>query len=158
MKVNKLSIVYALERSYLVSNNPTLRTAFNVEVSTVQSCTCFDFAKNGHRVLCKHILLIVPHILNGKDIEPSLRMRFIEENDLQSLFDASGKDIKHQFLREQPIGKRKDFHAILAEHACFTQPQIWKVQKKCKQLAKCTNSCCRKIINVGTECLSSKVL
>ena len=33
-------------------------------------------------------------------------MRFIEEYDLQSLIDAAGKDIKHQFLREQPTGKR----------------------------------------------------
>ena len=50
----------------------------------------------------------------------------MEENDLQSLLDAVRKDIKHQLLREQPTGKRKDFHAILAEHACFSQPQIWK--------------------------------
>ena len=53
----------------------------------------------------------------------------MEENDLQSLLDAARKDIKHQLLREQPTGKRKDFHAILSEHACFTQPQIWKVRK-----------------------------
>ena len=45
---------------------------------------------------------------------------------------APGKDIKHQFLHEQPIGKRKDSHAILAEHACFTLTQISKVQKKCR--------------------------
>ena len=35
----------------------------------------------------------------------------------------------------------------------LTQSQIWKVQKKCKWLAKCTNSRCRKIINVGIECI-----
>ena len=51
----------------------------------------------------------------------------MEENDLQSLLDAARKDIKHQLLREQPTGKRKDFHAILAELACFSQPQTWKV-------------------------------
>ena len=68
---------------------------------------------------------------------------------MQSLFYAAGKDIKHQFLRKQPTGKRKDFHVILAEHATFTQPQIWKEQKK--QLAKYTNSRCRKVTNVGTE-------
>ena len=67
MKVSKSSIINALKRSYLVSNSPTSRTAFNVEISTVQSCTCSDFAKNGHRVLCKHILFIVLHVLNGKD-------------------------------------------------------------------------------------------
>ena len=95
----------------------------------------------------------VIHVLNGNDLEPSLRICFIEENVLQSLFDAAGKDIKHQFSREQPVGKRKDFHAIFAENACFTQSQIWKVQKKCKWLAKCTNGLCRKIINVGIECI-----
>ena len=42
---------------------------------------------------------------------------------------APGKDIKHQFLYEQPIGKRKDSHAILAERACFTPTQISKLQK-----------------------------
>ena len=72
---------------------------------------------------------------------------------MRSLFDTAGKDIKHQFLREQPTGKRMDFHAIFSEHACFTQPQIWKVQKKCKWSTKCTNSQSRKIINVGTECI-----
>ena len=46
-----------------------------------------------------------------------------------------------------------DFHAIFSEHACFTHPQIWKVQKKCKWLAKYTNSRCRKVINIGTECI-----
>ena len=39
MKVNKSSIINALKRSYLVSNSPTSRTAFNVEISTIQSCT-----------------------------------------------------------------------------------------------------------------------
>ena len=99
MKVNKSLIINALKRSYLVSNSPTPRRAFNVEMSTVQSCTCSVFAKNGHRVLCKHILFIVLHLLNGKDLEPSLRIHFIEKNDLRRLFDAAGKDIKHQFLR-----------------------------------------------------------
>ena len=151
MKVNKSFITNALERSYLVSNSLTSRTAFIVEIITVQLCTCYDFAKNGTRVLCKHILFIVLHVLNGKDLEPSLLICFIEENDLRRLFDASGKDVKYQFLCKQPTGKRKEFPAILAEHACFTQPQIWKVQKKCKRLAKCTNSRCRKVINVGAE-------
>ena len=72
-------------------------------------------------------MFIAPHVLNSKDLEPSLRIRFMEENDLQSLLDAARKDIKHQLLREQPTGKRKDFHAILAELACFSQPQTWKV-------------------------------
>ena len=99
MKVNKSLIINAFKRSYLVCNSPTSRRAFNVEMSTVQSCTCCVFAKNGHRVLCKHILFIVLHLLNGKDLEPSLRIHFIEKNDLRRLFDAAGKDIKHQFLR-----------------------------------------------------------
>ena len=66
--------------------------------------------------------------------------------------DAAGKDINHKFLREQTTGKRKDLHAIVAEHACFTQSQIWKAQKNCKRLAKCTKSRCRNVLNVGTEC------
>ena len=133
MKVNKSSIIKALKRSYLVSNSPTSRTDFNAEISTVQSCTCSDFDKDEHQILCKHILFIFIHVLNSKDLEPSLRICFIEENDLRSLFDAAGKDIKHQFLREQPTGKRKYFHAILAERNSFTQSQIWKVPKKCKR-------------------------
>ena len=124
MKVNKSSIIDALKRSYLASNSPTSRMAFNVDVSTVQSCTCSDFARNGHQVLCKHIFFIVLHVLNVKDLEPPLKICFIEENDLQSLFQAAGKDIKRQLLCEQPTSKRKDFHTILAKHACFTQPQI----------------------------------
>ena len=144
IKVNKSSIINALKRSYLVSNSSKSRTAFNIETGTVPSCTCPDFGKNEHRVLCKHILFIVLHVFNGKDLEPSLRIRFIKENNLRSLFDATGEDIKRQSLREQPTSKRKDFHAIFAEHACFTQSQIWKVQKKCKRLAKCTNSRYRK--------------
>ena len=86
MKVNKSSIIDALKRSYLASNSPTSRMAFNVDVSTVQSCTCSDFARNGHQVLCKHIFFIVLHVLNVKDLEPPLKICFIEENDLQSLF------------------------------------------------------------------------
>ena len=98
MKLNKSSIINALKRSYLVSNSLTSRTTFNVEISTVQSFTRSDFAKNGHLVLCKHILFIVLHVLIGKDLETSLQIRFIEENDLRSLFDAAGKDVRHQFL------------------------------------------------------------
>ena len=48
MNVNKSIIINALKRSYLVSNSATSRIAFNVEISTVQSCKCYDFAKNGH--------------------------------------------------------------------------------------------------------------
>ena len=72
VKVNKSPIINALKRSYLVPNSLTLRKAFNIEISTVQSCTCSDFPKNGHWVLCKHILFIVLHVLNGKDLETSL--------------------------------------------------------------------------------------
>ena len=72
MKVNKSFIFNALKRSYLLSNSVTWRPAFNVEISTVQSCTCSDFAKNAHRVLCKQILFIVLRVLNEKDLEPSL--------------------------------------------------------------------------------------
>ena len=72
MKVNKSFIFNAFKRSYLLSNSVTWRPAFNVEISTVQSCICSDFAKNGHRVLCKHILFIVLRVLNGMDLEPSL--------------------------------------------------------------------------------------
>ena len=72
MKVNKSFIFNALKRSHFLSNSVTWRPAFNVEISTVQSCTCSDFAKNGHRVLCKHILFIVFRVLNGKDLEPYL--------------------------------------------------------------------------------------
>ena len=72
VKVNKSSIINALKRSYLVPNSLTLRKAFNIEISTVQSCTCSDFPKNGHWVLCKHILFIVLHVLNDKDLETSL--------------------------------------------------------------------------------------
>ena len=121
--MNKSSIINAFKRSYLVCNSPTSRTSFIVEIGTIHLCTCSDFPKNGHRVLCKHILFIALHVLNGKDLKP-LPIRFIEENDLRNLFDAATKDIKHQFLREQPTGKRKDFHSILVEHSCFTQPQI----------------------------------
>ena len=39
VKVNKSSIINALKRSYLVPNGLTLRKAFNIEISTVQSCT-----------------------------------------------------------------------------------------------------------------------
>ena len=45
MKVNKSSIINALKRSYLVSNSPTSRTAFNVEINTAQWCTCSDFTE-----------------------------------------------------------------------------------------------------------------
>ena len=72
VKVNKSPIINALKRSYLVPNSLTLRKAFNIEISTVQSCTCSDFPKNGHWVLCKHILFIVLHALNDKDLETSL--------------------------------------------------------------------------------------
>ena len=48
--------------------------------------------------------------------------------------------------------KERTFMIFLLK-TLFTQPQIWKVQIKCKWLAKCTNSRCRKVINVGTECI-----
>ena len=74
MKVNKSSIINALKRNYLVSNSRTLRTAFNVEISTVQPCTCSDFAKNEHWVLCKQILFIVLDVLNGTTCEACLTL------------------------------------------------------------------------------------
>ena len=153
MKVNKSSIINVLKRSYFVSNSRTSRTAFNVEISTVQSCTCSDFAKNGHRVLCKHILFTVLHALNGKDLEP-LRIRFIEKNDLRSLFDAAVKDIKHQssYAKNQLLKERTSILFLLST-LVFLNHKFGKCPKKCKRLAKCTNSRCRKVINGGTECI-----
>ena len=88
-------------------------------------------------------------------MEHSPGIHFIGENNWRSPFDAAGKDIKHQSLRDQSTDKRKEFHIILGEHACFTQPQIWKVHKIASgwQMYKCTNSRCRKVINVGIECI-----
>ena len=153
-KIKKSSIINSLKRSYLISKSPRWRTAFNWEINTVQWCACSDFAKNWHRVLCKHILFIVLHLIDGKDLEPPLRMRFLEENNLWSLFDAAGENMKHQLLPEQPTGRRKDFHAIFAIQACFTQPQTSKVQKKYKMYKQFL----QKVINVGTEYIVSKVL
>ena len=157
MKVNKSSIINAFKRSYLVCNSPTSRTSFIIEIGTIHSCTCSDFAKNGHRVLCKHILFIALHVLNGKDLKP-LPIRFIEENDLRNLFDAATKDIKHQFLREQPTGKRKDFHSILVEHSCFTQPQIWKVQKSASGWQNVQTVVAERLLMLEPSVLLSKVL
>ena len=153
MKVSKSSIINAFKRTYLVSNSLTSRTTFNVEISTVQSFTRSDFAKNGHLVLCKHILFIVLHVLIGKDLETSLQIRFIEENDLRSLFDAAGKDIRHQFLHEQPTG----IHAILAEHTCFTQPQIWKLLKNARGWQNVQTVVTERLLMLEPSVLLSKV-
>ena len=97
-------------------------------------------------------------MLSGKDLEPSPRIRFIGENDLQSLFDAAGKDIKHQFLHDQPTDKRKEFHVILAEHACFPQPQIWKVQKIASGWQNVQTVVAERLLMLELSVLSSKVL
>ena len=151
MKVNKSSISNALKRSYLVFNSPTSRTAFNVAISVVQSCRCSDFAKNGHRVLYKHILFIALHVHNGKDLEPSLWIQFIEENDLRSLFDAAGKDIT--FLREQLVKER-----TYSWHSHWTRLFYSTINlgsaKKVQVVGKMYSSRCRKTINVGTQCIA----
>ena len=139
-----------------------MKTAFNVEINTTQWCTCSDFTKNGHQEFCKHILLIVLHVLNGKDLEPFLRISFLEENDLQSLFDATGKDIKHQFLSEQPTGERKDFHAMpfmtCRTHLFYSKANLEKAKRSTSGWQNVQTVVAEWLLMLKTTVLSMKVL
>ena len=74
-----------------------------------------------------------------------------------SIIDA----LKRSYLTSdspQPTSKRKDFHTILAEHACFTQPQIWKEQKKASGWQNQQKVVVERLLMLEPSISSSKVL
>ena len=74
-----------------------------------------------------------------------------------SIIDA----LKRSYLTSdspQPTSKRKDFHTILAEHACFTQPQIWKKQKKASGWQNQQKVVVERLLMLEPSISSSKVL
>ena len=153
MRVRKSHIVNDFKRKYVISNSSKSRQAFDVEISSQQTCTCSDFAKNGRKVACKHIIFVIIFVLDGKDIQSSLERKFISNNDLSALFSAAGSEVKPQYRQEKVLRGKTNFKEILANHEQFSQKQVWLAHKKIKRSAKCSNPSCRKIITIGTECL-----
>jgi len=153
MRVRSSRIVNDLKRCYSVVNSGNSRSAYNVEISNVYSCTCSDFSKNGQKVVCKHIIFIFIKILNGSQFDQSLKDRFIGNEDLKELFYAAGRIVNPTYLEVKLKVSRKDFRSILANHEKFTQKQTWKAHTKAKRSAKCSGPRCRKVISIGNECL-----
>ena len=75
---------------------------------------------------------------------------------MQSLFDATGKDIKHQFLSKQPTGERKDFHAMpfmtRRTHLFYSKTNLEKA-KQAQAVGKMYKRCCRTVTNVENDCI-----
>ena len=158
MKVNKSSIINALKRSYLVSNSLASRTAFNVEISIVKSCTCSDFAKNGHQVLCKYILFIALHVLNGKDLKPPLRIRFIDENDLRNLFDSTGKMSSTSSYANNQLVKGRTFMPFLLNILALLNRKLGKCKKSASGWQNVQSVVAERLLMLKPSVLLSKVL
>ena len=64
------------------------------------------------------------------------------------------KDIKLQSSHaNNQLVKERTSIPFLLNTLVFLNHKFGKCPKKCRRLAKCTNSCWRKVVNVGTECI-----
>ena len=64
-----------------------------------------------------------------------------------------------EFLREELTAKRKDFHTIFAEHACFSQPQFLEsAQKSASSWQNVQTVVAERLLKLEPSVLSSKVL
>ena len=157
MKIRKIINVNAFKREYVVSSSTTGRANYQVQICEAPSCTCPDYIKNGHRVLCKHVFFILMFGLDVSEDEELLKQRYISHVDLNHLLSKNSSEIDSRFLQksDQKIPRRTkgDLQAVLQIHDLFHQPQQVTLHRKVSRTAKCHGRNCQVIFTVGKLCL-----
>ena len=94
-------------------------------------------------------MFIVLHLINGKDLEPSPRIRFLEEMTCEACLTLLGKISNISCYSNSQLVKERIFLLILLYTLVLLNHKFGKWKKS----IKCTKNLCRKVINVGTECI-----
>ena len=84
-------------RKYIIGSS-TLAKKVYVFITNTPSCTCPDFQKQGKNVCCKHILFVVPHVLNAKNLIKTLQDRYMTAKELTLLFQAVDRKVPEEFM------------------------------------------------------------
>ena len=111
-----------------------------------------EFKKNGRKVFCKYIILILVVVL-GVSQEILKESRYIGDDDLKIIFS---KQVSHSFLLPPKKALRKNKHdlkEILQKHPGYNKPQETKLHHKESRIAKCQGRGCNNIFTAGTFCL-----
>ena len=152
MKIREHKVVAVLKRRYKVSSSTFGRKTYVIEISNTPSCTCPDFQKQGAKVLCKHVLLVL-FVLLGERMEIQLQDHYLCDADLRWIFDAAGETIPARYFQERaPAKTKREFAAILKDHDDYGREQKWTLHIKQKRGAICLG--CKKVLQRGTECFS----
>ena len=122
----------------MVSDSPTLRTAFNnVEISTVQSCTYSDSAKNGHRFSVSTFC--------------SLFLTFSTVMTCKACLMLLGKISSISSYANNQLVKERTFMPFFLNTLVLLNHKFGKCEKV--QVVGKMYSHCRKGFNVGTRCI-----
>ena len=78
------------------------------------SCSCHDYERNGSKVYCKYICLVL-YVLGNERFLTSLTERYFLEDNLKFLF--RNKDIPELYRQSQEVLKRqRKFREIFHSH------------------------------------------
>ena len=155
MKVRRSESVSNLKRVYHVTSSASGKKLYKVTISNTPCCTCPDFEKHGSKVVCKHIIFIFIHVLNGHDYEKLLQDRYLATEDIRNLFTNAGNDIPSRYQQEKaPKRQKREFDVILKDYESYDEEQTWFFHVKSSRSALCTANDCKKVIHRGTECFS----
>ena len=153
MKVKKIKRSSKKRHVFDVTNNSNSKTNYEVQISSVPSCTCSDFRDYGTKVFCPHILFILLVVLKGNDLKEAMKNRFLSDDYVKNLLSNQVEE-KFKISNAQRRERRhKDFPAILQRHEDYEKAQTWRAHKKSVRAANCTNYKCKASLKRGTDCL-----
>ena len=110
------------------------KKSYNVVLTSTSSCSCPDYEKNGWKVYCKHICLVL-YAWGNERFLTSLKERYFSEDDLKFLF--RNKDIPELYRQPQEVSKRpRNFREILKSHQDYDGQQQWSLHRKKVKSAK----------------------
>ena len=133
MKIRKIVEIHSLKIEFQIENNFKSWLFFVVQICTTPRCTCTDFKKNGRKVFCKYIILILV-VMFGVSQEILNESRYIGDDDLEIIFS---KQVSHSFLLAPKKVLRKNKHdlkEILQKHPGYNKPQETKLHHKNREV------------------------
>ena len=139
----------------------TLRTNssanYLVKIGQTHSCQCSDFAKNGEKELCKHIIWVLLFICKVPETSELLQQMFLTRTEIyEILCNTTPVEnwVKHIEGKRQQ--NRQEFVAnLLQNDRCNSMPKNWTVgpkERKKGPTPRCRS--CRKEILENNLCVS----
>ena len=102
IKVRKEKIINAFKRKLTIASGSNGKKNYVVLTSN-SSCSCPDYKRNGSKVYCKYICLVL-YVLGNEKFLTWLTERYFLEDDLEFLF--RNKDIPELYRQSQEVLKR----------------------------------------------------